>query len=53
MEFTRIGRRTIVRMGAIQEVRKRNDGSRIVVPKGGMEMLCSKSYWTEALEQLL
>ena len=52
-QFVRVSRSAIVRIGAIREVRKREEGSHVVVVTPGDEVACSKRYWTAALEGLL
>jgi len=52
-EFVRVSRSAIVRVGAIREVRRREDLNHIVVLTSGDEVVCSKRYWTAALDRLL
>jgi DNA-binding LytR/AlgR family response regulator len=52
-EFVRVSRSAIVRIGAIREVRRREDLNHIVVLTSGDEVTCSKRYWTAALDRLL
>jgi DNA-binding LytR/AlgR family response regulator len=51
--FVRVSRSAIVRVGAIREVRRREDLNHIVVLTSGDEVVCSKRYWTAALDRLL
>jgi two-component system, LytTR family, response regulator len=52
-EFGRVSRSAIVRVGAVREVRRREDLNHIVVLTSGAEVVCSKRYWTAALDHLL
>jgi two-component system, LytTR family, response regulator len=52
-EFARVSRSAIVRVGAIREVRKREEPNHVIVLTSGDEVVCSRRYWTSALEQLL
>ena len=51
--FARVSRSAIVRVGAIREVRRREDLNHLVVLTSGDEVVCSKRYWTAALDRLL
>lgn len=51
-EFARVSRSAIVRVAAIQEIRRGDDLSMLVL-NSGEEIVCSRKYWTAALERLL
>jgi two-component system, LytTR family, response regulator len=52
-EFARVNRSAIVRVAAIKEVRRGEDSNCVLVMRSGEEIVCSKKYWTNALEKLL
>jgi len=52
-EFARVSRSAIVRVAAIKEVRRSEDSNCVLVMRSGEEIVCSKKYWTSALEKLL
>jgi two-component system LytT family response regulator len=52
-EFARVSRSAIVRVAAIKEVRRGEDSNCVLVMRSGEEIVCSKRYWTSALEKLL
>jgi two-component system LytT family response regulator len=52
-QFVRVSRSAIVRIGAIREVRKREDLNHTIVLISGDEVVCSKRHWTAALDRLL
>jgi len=52
-EFARVSRSAIVRVAAIKEVRRSEDSNCVLVMRSGQEIVCSKKYWTSALEKLL
>jgi len=52
-EFARVSRSAIVRVAAIKEVRKCEDSNCVLVMRSGEEIVCSRKYWTSALEKLL
>jgi two-component system LytT family response regulator len=53
-EFARVSRSAIVRISAIREVRKDEDGSQLLIlAPGGEAVSSSKRYWTAALDRLL
>ena len=52
-EFARVSRSAIVRVAAIKEVRRSEDSNCVLVMRSGEEVVCSKKYWTSALEKLL
>jgi DNA-binding LytR/AlgR family response regulator len=53
LEFARVSRSAIVRIAAIREVRRREDLNHVVVLTSGDQVVCSKRYWTAALNRLL
>ena len=52
-EFARVSRSAIVRVAAVKEVRRTEDSNCLLVMQSGEEIVCSKKYWTSALEKLL
>jgi two-component system, LytTR family, response regulator len=52
-DFARVNRSTIVRVEAIREVRTRDERGYVIVLVSGEEIVCSKRYWTAALDRLL
>jgi two-component system LytT family response regulator len=52
-EFARVGRSAIVRVTAIREVRRREDANPVLVLSNGDQVVCSKRYWTAALDRIL
>jgi DNA-binding LytR/AlgR family response regulator len=52
-EFARVSRSAIVRVAAIKEVRLSEDSNCVLVMQSGEEIVCSKRFWSSALEKLL
>jgi DNA-binding LytR/AlgR family response regulator len=52
-EFARVSRSAIVRVAAIKEVRLSEDSNCVLVMQSGEQVVCSRKYWTSALEKLL
>jgi two-component system LytT family response regulator len=52
VEFARVSRSAIVRIAAIREVRLGQDHNHILILNSGEEIVCSKKYWSAALNRL-